>query len=97
MAVENSGFVKRNYTFTFSGINEIISTAILELILKIRDESTIRDYWIDTINANKETIEPGSVSDTVAFILREKIGLDYIGDIDQMHSKIRSIMRGGLQ
>ena len=77
----------------YVALNEIFSAAIFELIMKIKNESAIPDYWTDTVNADKEKIDPGSVSDMVAYILKEKIGVDNIGNIDEMYSKIRSIMR----
>ena len=74
-----------------AALNEIYSSAILQIIAKLRDED--RDVWKDTVSGNPEAICEGSVSDFVYYMLSQRFNTDG-SDLVKLSYEIRRILQG---
>lgn len=74
-------------------LNEIYSGALLQIILRLKSEGP--NIWDDTINLNPNTVQGGSVSDYIGYMMKEifKSGND---DVMRLSEKIRKTIYGGL-
>ena len=64
---------------------EIYSSAMVAVIEKIRENE---EFWNDTVNANLDNLEDGSISDWICYMFNVVIG-NYNLDTNEMSLEIR--------
>ena len=74
-------------------LSEIYSSAILQIIYMVKNESDV--IWEETIRGNADKIREGSVSDYIYYMMTQRFNCD-VTDIVTLSEKIRKTIYGGL-
>lgn len=74
-------------------LSEIYSSAILQIIYMVKNESDL--IWEDTMNGNANKIREGSVSDYVYYMMTQRFNCD-VTDIVTLSERIRNTIYRGL-
>ncbi len=76
-------------------LNEIYSSAILQIILKLKLEED-QKTWKDMMDSNSDAVYPGSVCDYIGYMLKEILRCDG-EDIFELSYNLRKKIHGGFQ